>query len=319
MTNRENLMELIKFGNPERIVTYIPEYALYYRGCHHDDSEGRGHHSPVGTVWKDIWGVEWHKDLEDVMGFPKGNPLSDLELLDSFTFPDADDIGIYGNIFDLKKGFSGNDVFISGSHRDTLWERAYMLVGMENMMEYFYTEPLLVKRLLHRITDFNIKMAQHYIDAGVELVYFGDDHGTQSSLLLGMEIFKEFFLPEYERLFDFYKDKNVIKNFHSCGHIEPLLDMFIYLGVDILNPVQASANNLENVIKKTQGKMALQGAVSSEVLMKGTKEDIVNAVKNAISVLGKKGGYICTADQHMPYTQESIDIMNAAVQRYGKY
>lgn len=319
MTDRENLIKLIRFDHPERVMSYIPEYSMYYKGCHHDDFEGRGHHSPVGTVWNDIWGTEWHKDLPDVMGFPRKFPLEELENLDSYSAPDIDDPKYSGQVYTQRKDFKGGDVFLTGSHRDTLWERAYMLVGMENMMVYFYTEPQLVKKLLHKIMDFQIKVAQHYVKNGVEVLYLGDDMGTQSSLLLGRQIIEEFLVPEYRRLMDFYKDKNVIIDFHSCGHVEEILDIFIDLGIDILNPIQASANNAETIIKKTQGKIALQGGISSNILLNGSKEDIQNEVKTKISIFGKDGGYICGPDQSMPYTKESIAIMNEAIDRWGRY
>lgn len=320
MTQRENFLELIRFGKPERIVSYIPEYSLFYQGCHHTDFEGRGHHSPVGTTWHDIWGTEWHKDLDGVMGFPKGFPLEDLEeTLDSFKAPDIDDPKYCGLIYEQRKNFQGGDVFLTGSHRDTLWERGYMLVGMENLMMYFYTDPDLVKRLLHMIMDFQLKAAEHYVKNGAEIIYMGDDMGTQSALLLGRPIIEEFLVPEYRRLFDFYADKNVIIDFHSCGHIEDMLDIFEDLGVDILNPIQSTANNLENIRKKTQGKIALQGGISSEILLRGDKEEIQNEVKTKIRLLGSEGGYICGPDQSMPYTQESLDIMQDAIDKYGRF
>lgn len=317
MTERENFMELIRFGHPERIMSHIPEYSLYYKGCHHDTFDGKGHHSPVSTVWNDIWGTEWHKDLRDVMGFPRKYPLENLEDIDHYTPPDIDDPKYSGQIYEQRKAFAGGDVFLTGSHRDTLWERAYMLVGMENMMVYFHTEPDLVRRLLHMIMDFQLKVAQHYINNGAEVIYLGDDMGTQSSLLLGRRIIEDFFVPEYRRLFDFYSDKNVILNFHSCGCVEEMLDIFIDLGVDILNPLQSTANNLEEIRAKTAGKIVLQGGISSEILLKGSKEDIQNEVKSKIRILGKDGGYICCPDQSMPYTKENLAIMQEAIDYFG--
>lgn len=320
MTERENFLELIRFGKPERIVSQIPAYSLFYQGCHHTDFEGRGDDSPVGTVWHDIWGTEWHKDLEGVMGFPKGFPLENLEeTLDSYRAPDIDDPKYCGLVYEQRKNFQGGDVFLAGSHRDTLWERGYMLVGMENLMMYFYTEPDLVKRLLHMIMDFQLKVAEHYVKNGAEIIYMGDDMGSQTSLLLGRRIIEEFLVPEYRRLFDFYADKNVIINFHSCGHVEEILDIFEDLGVDILNPIQSTANNLENIRKKTQGKIALCGGISSEVLLRGDKEEIQNEVKTKIRLLGSEGGYICTPDQAMPYTKESLEIMRDAIDKYGRF
>lgn len=318
MTQKENFYELICFKNPQRIICKYPEYCLSYMGCNHENSQGFGHHSPVGTTWVDIWGTTWHKDLEGVMAFPKAFPLENLENLDSFVFPDIDSDEIGGQIFRMRADYDDTDKLLIGLHRDTLWEKAYMLVGMENLMVYIHAEPELVKNLLHRLMDFQLKAAEKYVAAGVEKVYMGDDMGTQHSLLLGEKIVYEFFYPEYKRLIDFYKGRNIITNFHSCGHIEPLLPMFIDLGIDILNPIQSTANNLSNVRKLTQGRMALQGGISSAILMSGTKEDIEKEVRLKIEILGSQGGYICCPDQGMPYPEENIAYMEEMVGKYGE-
>ena len=194
-----------------------------------------------------------------------------------------------------------------------------MLVGMENMMYYFYEEPEYAAEILHRIMDFQLGIAKHYIAVGVEVVSLGDDMGTQYSLLFSREIFDRFLRPEYERLFSFYHDRGVLINFHSCGHIEPLLDTFIELGVDILNPVQATANNLARVIEKTHGKMALQGGISTALLMDGPTEAIRATVRDTIALLGKDSGYFCVPDQVLPFPQEHLDALWDAVREFGRY
>ena len=61
-----------------------------------------------------------------------------------------------------------------------------MLVGMENMMEYFFTEPGYVREILHRIMDFQLAMARKYLSLGVEVVSLGDDLGTPRLCLQGL-------------------------------------------------------------------------------------------------------------------------------------
>jgi len=319
LTEIQNFMEAIRFGKPEYVPPRIPGYGLKYHGADHEDFDGHGHHSPVGTEWTDIWGTGWHKDLDGVMGFPKRFPLEDLEDLDAFTFVNPDDPKYNYLITERLAAFTPGEGLLVGSHRDTLWERAYMLVGMENMMVYIHTEPELVRRLLHKIMDFHLKLAAHYVKAGVQMVDMSDDHGMQHSLILGERVIKEFFVPEYARLCSFYKANGVLINFHSCGHIEQILDVFMDLGIDILNPIQAAANNVETIRRVTDGRMTLCGAVNSEILMLNDHDSIRAVVKERIGQLGKNGGYICCPDQGMPYKQEALDVMNDAILEYGKY
>jgi len=211
------------------------------------------------------------------------------------------------------------DKIISGAHRDTLWEKSYMLVGMENIMTYFYTEPEYAREILRRIMDFQLGIAKHYVAAGIELAGLGDDLGTQRSLLLSPEIVDGFLVPEYRRLFDFYKSRGVLVNFHSCGHVEPLLETFIDLGVNILNPVQVTANSLVNIIGVTRGRMALAGGISTKLIMEGTPQEIRETVKNTIRLLGADGGYFCDADQGMPFPPENAAALASAVAEFGSY
>ena len=92
-----------------------------------------------------------------------------------------------------------------------------MLVGMENMMVYFYTEPEFAKEVLGRIMDFQLGIAKMYVENGAEVVRLADDLGGQTSLLMSREMIEEFLVPEYRRLIEFYKKHNVIIEFHSCG------------------------------------------------------------------------------------------------------
>ncbi len=320
MNAKENALRIIKFDNPERITAGPPVYTLCYHGCNHEgfDSNG-GDGSPVGTTWLDIWGTEWHKIHDGVMGLPKGCPLSDIKNLKGYKFPNPNDERICKKIYDMFENFKGGDAFLGGSHRDTLWEKAYMLVGMENMSMYFLTDPEFARDVLHRIMDFQMGIAQHYIKLGIEFASLGDDLGTQIGALLGPKVLNDFLVPEYKRLFNFYKERNVLIGFHSCGNIESVIETFMELGVDVLNPIQATANNLDHIRNITNGRMTLQGGVSSAVIMDGPVEKIVEEVRRRMWQLGQKGGYFCSSDQGMPFPKEHIDAVYNAVVEYGSY
>jgi uroporphyrinogen decarboxylase len=320
MNDKKNARRIIAFRSPERVLTAPPMHSVAFYGANHEGFEGGGHHLPVGEQWIDIWGVRWHREHDGVMGFPRGHPLADLPAsLDSYTWPDPDDPRICNQIYEQAKGWDRESTFLTGSHRDTLWEKSYMLVGMEAMMIDFHAEPAAVKALLHRIMDFHLGIARHYLAVGVEMVGLSDDLGTQRGLLLSPKVIQEFLVPEYRRLVGLYKEHGVLINFHSCGHIMPLLETFIDLGVNILNPIQATANDLSKLRKITQGRMALQGGVSSATLVQGPVEAIRQEVAQRIWQLGREGGYFCAPDQGMPWPEAHIQALYDAVAEFGSY
>jgi len=319
LSKKENALRILKFDKPEYVMEGMPCYLLSYQGCNHEGYDGGGHECEIGTKWTDIWGTGWVKGQKGVMGMPASHPLSDPGSLKNYVWPDPDDERLIGKIYRLMETYDGGDRFLGGFNRDPLWEKAHMLVGMENMLSYLYTEPNFVKEVLSKIMDFQIGIARHYLKLGIETVVMGDDLGTQQSLLIGIDLLYEYFYPEYKRLFDLYKQNDIIINFHSCGYVEPVLDMFMDLGVDCLNPIQATANDLSVIRSKTYKKMALQGGISTGLLMKGTAEEIEFSVRDAIHLLGRDGGYFCAPDQELPFPEENMKVFHSALEKHGTY
>jgi uroporphyrinogen decarboxylase len=320
MDEQENLRRVLRFDAPSHVPHTIPMWDCSYAHVNHEPYEGAGgHDSPVGTRWSDIWGVGYHKEMEGVMGYPCRHPIADMPAIAAYRPPDPDDPRLCDRIYARRREFPGGEMFVAGSHRNTIWERLYRLLGMENAMIAFSEQPDAVRVLLRMIMDFQLGIAKHYSDIGVELVSLGDDLGTQSGLLFSPDVLREFFVPEYRRLCDFYKKRGVIINFHSCGHIEPLLGVFMELGIDILNPIQANANDFNAVRRKTQGRMTLMGGIGSDLIMNGPIEAIRHAVKEQIALLGVNGGYVCAPDQYLPWPKENYEALVSAVQEYGRY
>ena len=153
---------------------------------------------------------------------------------------------------------------------------------------------------------------------GVEWACMGDDLGHQGGLLFSRDILEEFFVPEYRRLMGYYREHGVRINFHSCGDIVGIADAFMDLGIDVLNPVQASANDLPRLRDITFGRMSLMGAVPSHIVYEGPVSRIRDEVREKIGLLGRSGGYICTPDQGMPFPREHWDAYREAVVDFGR-
>jgi len=320
MDAKENALRIIHFENPEYVAGVLPVRFANYFGSNHEGFDGGEEPIAVGAEWTDIWGVGWRKELDGVMGFPRRHPLADLpRALREYAWPSPDDDRLCARIYERARSADLTGVFLGGSHRNALWERAYMLAGMENLMCCFKTEPNAVRELFRKIMDFQLGIQRHYLAIGVQIVMLSDDLGSQRSLLVSRECIEDFFLPEYRRLIEAYKREGVLIHFHSCGHIEPALDIFLDLGVDILNPVQASANNLDAVRLKTRGRMALSGGVDSALVMRGPVEAIRAETRRRLWQLGRQGGYFCRPDQGLPFPQAHLDALNETIEQFGRY
>ena len=130
----------------------------------------------------------------------------------------------------------------------------------------------------------------------VDVVYFRDDYGIQTGPLISPDLYRKIFKPRQKKLFSFIKtitDAKIL--LHSCGSVYKLIGDFIDAGIDALNPIQVSAQDMDpKKLKREFGsKIAFWGGVDTQrVLPFGTPEEVRNEVKCRIDDLGSGGGYI---------------------------
>jgi uroporphyrinogen decarboxylase len=309
MNAKDNFLKAIYFDEPE----YIPRtnenviVAFEFEGNFKMED------------WTDMWGVEWKITRSDMVPFPKGNPLRDLDKLEQYTFPDPDDLEFTERHKRFLSSVDRGKHLIFGSLTYFMFERAWALMGMENFFKAIHTHPKEVKRLLHEIADFNIKVFERYLEIGVDGVTFSEDLGHQYGLMISPKKFREFFVPEYRRIFEPLLREGKIIDFHSCGCIQDIVEDLIGLGVTILNPVQARANDLMSIKRRCAGRMALKGAIDSHLLMLGPIEKIRAEVKRVIGILAPGGGYVIGPDQAMPFPQENLNALWDVAEKYGRY
>ena len=271
MTPKENLLRVLRFDHPECVPTGIPAYCLSYVGAGH------------GARW------QWRRWLARRLALARhlGRGLARKGCRTSWgcpslparrsapgghlPLPDPLDPRICGRIHADPMEFDREQLFLGGAHRDTLFEQAYMLVGMENLMVAFYDQPVAVKALLHRIIDFHLGLARQPAK-GVEWAFVGDDLGHQSGLLFCRAILEEFFVHEYRRLFSFYRSTACASASTPVGACRRSSTSSSTWASTMLNPVQATANDL--LVRAHAGQMTLQGAIPSHVVQEGPVERI---------------------------------------------
>ena len=156
-------------------------------------------------------------------------------------------------------------------------------------------------------------------ELGVDGVNFSEDLGHQGGLMVSPRLFREFFVPEYRRCFVPLVKEGKMIDFHSCGRVQDVVEDLASLGVAILNPVQARANDLALMKKKSLGKIALQGGIDSHLLMLGPVTKIEEEVERVMTILAPGGGYIVGPDQSMPFPPENIEALWRKALTLGKY
>ena len=108
--------------------------------------------------------------------------------------------------------------------------------------------------------------------------------------------------------------------FHSCGCVEEIVSDLAGIGVTMLNPVQARANDLARIKREaSSGRMALEGGVDSHLLVIGAPEEIRRETLRVLRILAPGGGYILGPDQGMLWPEENYRAMVETAREFGRY
>jgi uroporphyrinogen decarboxylase len=104
---------------------------------------------------------------------------------------------------------------------------------------------------------------------------------------------------------------------HTCGCIQDIVDDIIEIGVDILNPLQAGANDLSYVKSRAKGRLTLYGGIDSHTVATADPHTVTECARKMLSLLGDGGGYIAYADQDLPFPIENLEAIRAVVNKEG--
>jgi uroporphyrinogen decarboxylase len=240
--------------------------------------------------FKDYFGVIWNKTVDKTLGVVDDPPLKEAGFSD-FRFPDPDQIPVYDFIEKNNKEYS--DRFHMISIGFTLFERAWSLMGMENLMINMLLEPDFIHELLDRITEYNIKVIENATSLGIDCVHLGDDWGSQNSLLISREMWREFIKPRLYRTCKMAKEKGLLVSLHCCGKVDELIPDMIECGVDVFDPFQPEVMDIFALREQYRNKLAFWGGLSvQKTLPYGTPQDVIDESKKILAEIAPGGGYI---------------------------
>lgn len=310
MNAKENFIEAIRFGRPEH-VPLMNEPVM-----HRFQLEGNF----KAENWTDAWGTEWEVGIESTVPFPKGNPLTDIKKLADYKIPDPG-----GLIFneDMKRSLTAinrSERLVTGDLTYLIFERAWAVMGMDNFLTAMVTDPDEIHEFLHGIAGYARAVFDRYLELGADAVGCTEDLGSQRSLIMSPRMFREFFLPEYVYCFENVLKAGKFVFFHSCGCINEVASDLAGIGITMINPVQARANDLGKLKADTMGRMALCGGIDTAVFANGTAAYVEKEVIRVMDILKPGGGYVCGPDQGLPdVLEKNVEVLWQTAKRTGRY
>lgn len=319
MTSKERVRRAIKFQCPDRIPL------RYARNRERSDIIGL-YYAP-SKYWQykkegeDEWGCVWDKlggRVISSFGQVKEHPIRTLEDYKTYEFPDPYAPGRFEHIQEEVEKY--RDKYIVGGMGFHDFNRLMFLRGMEDLFEDLIFNRDVVVDFLRKLVDWQIEIIKQYLRFDIDGIWFGDDWGTQRSLMIAPELWKEVFKPNYKRQFDLIHSYGKDVVFHSCGYVWDIIPELIEIGVDAFNFNQPlifgkdEESGIDRLSREFGGKVCFICPLDMQrTLIQGSYEEMLNEAKHLVGALGKfNGGFIACCDEgidHGYIPLERIELM----------
>ena len=306
MTKRD----VVKLAMGHKEVPYVPwqinltcearDSLTSYYGIKDIDEKIDNHFLMLGDVYgffddignnrvKDLFGVIWNREEDKDIGIVEGQVLPE-PTVENLQMPDPHDPRLFNGIEErIDRHGDRFRVFNLGF---SLFERAWTLRGMEDLLMDFYLNPDFVRELLHIIADWNIAVMKKAVSYDIDCIHFGDDWGQQHGLIMGYPIWREFLYPELKRMYSVGVEAGKMVSIHSCGDVDELFDDLIEIGLNNFNPFQPEVMDVQALFEQYRGKLCFYGGLSTQkILPYGSVSDVV-AESRKLLEMGRKGGFI---------------------------
>jgi len=276
-------------------------------------------------TFTDYWGITWQRPpggyYYNMVSQPLKSALTPKEI-DQYSWPDSEMILDLSGLAERARRLRRESPYaIMGIHDglSSLFESCWYLRGLPEFMMDLAANPEMAHALLRHMTDLaKATTAQFLKEVGqyIDIYRVGDDLGTQISPRMFREVVKPY-LAEYYAMIHNMTDARLM--LHCCGSVRPIMGDLIEIGVDILNPVQVSAKDMEPGELKAQfgDRLSFCGGIDTQqVLPHGTREEVQEEVQRRIQELALLAAVHAIQPDVPP---ENVCTMFEAALAHGRY
>lgn len=252
------------------------------------------------NVFRDPFGVEWDRSVDQDIGVV-ANRLITPESLESYEFPDPEDPAVWALHGEAVRTKIERDVFVIANLGFSLFERAWTLAGMEEVMMAMAADPPFAHRLLDRILEHNLAVIRKACSYDIDVMMFGDDWGMQTGVLMGIDLWRVYVLPRVREMYQTAKAAGKFVFIHSCGKVDSLFPDLIDAGVDVFNPFQPEVIDVYEAKRAFGDRLCFFGGISTQrTLPAATPNETRAEVRRLLDEVGRNGGYFAAPAHDIP-------------------
>ncbi|QSX09158.1 uroporphyrinogen decarboxylase [Alkalibacter rhizosphaerae] len=293
LSKKQNLLETIRGGNPDRFVNSYEAFAMMavnpFSASNSNPKKGE-----LNVVNK--WGVT--RSFPD--NTPGPFPVHDFEHIvvkditkwketvkaPSVLFPEED----WAPYVEQAMAIDRDEYFATAFVAPGIFEQCHYLMEMQRTLLNFYEEPELMHELIDFIADWEVQYAEQickYLKPTA--LFHHDDWGSQKASFISPEMFEEFYVPAYKKVYGYYKEHGVeLIVHHSDSYAANLVPGMIEMGIDIWQGAM-STNNIPELIQKYGGQISFMGGIDNGIVDREdwTQEHIDEVTLEVCKACGK--------------------------------
>jgi len=259
------------------------------------------------NFFQDEFGVIWNRTVDKDIGVVEHPQIKSIEDSD-YQFPVPDTVRLRRDIENLLA--TKKDRFTFMGFGFCMFERAWSLMGMENVLMSMIISPEALEAFFDRICDYFLNLVDIALEYEIDGVYFGDDWGQQQGLIMGPDHWRRFIKPRMARLYERVKSKGKPVIQHSCGDNREIFGDLVEIGLDCYQTFQPEIYDIGEMKRLYGGKLSFWGGVSTQQILprlspEGVQEEIIRVVK----ILRPNGGLIIAPTHALPYDIPPDNIM----------
>lgn len=330
LTKRQNLIETIRGGNPDRFVNQYEPLVCQptpFGMIMGDPVTAAAPMVTPGETAVNGWGVtiSWpenvpgpfpvhddeHKVLKDITKWKEVVKSPRLE------YPGEE----WDKFKPSVESIDRNEVFATVFIAPGVFEQMHYLMGMDDCLINFYEEPEATKELIEYISDWEVGYAEQLCEHfHPDAIFHHDDWGSHLSSFVSPEMFSEFIVPAYKKIYGYYKSHGVeLIVHHSDSYAANLVPYMIEIGIDIWQGC-VTTNNVPELVKKYGGQISFMGDIDNGIVDREdwTRDVIEREVRRACETNGRlyyipnttMGGPMSTYPGVYEAVSEEIDKMS---------
>jgi hypothetical protein len=335
------MVRAIEFRGPDRvpIVHVVLPAAASQFGQQLENLLVREFPDDVGAWWRsladgpselydegrhvDAWGCVWENRRAGMLGRVVFHPLADWNNWQTYRFPPLDvpqqAATAQARIW---RQSCGHYLFGSGGlfGNIAMWEQMILLRGYENVMLDLATRDRRLYRLRDVLLERALETLQWDVQTDADGIGFGDDWGMQRGLMIGPDLWREFFRPVYRAMFQVVRAAGKHVHFHTDGDTTEILGDLVDIGVSVLN-VQHSVMNVEQIGRDFGGRVTFRSDIDCQyILQRGTRREVFDHVRQVFECLGSyDGGLIWHGEIEPDRPLQNVRWMLEAFREIGVY